>query len=381
MQRKNDQLKKLYDKINSGQANQDEKDLLARWIAQLDIGKNEPSFKKIEAQRRRLLVETMPRDTVRKASKRLRIWSLSAAAALVIAIMTLAIHQFAMKSDNEILVRQQDNILPGSDKAVLTLADGSTISLTDVANGEILEEEGIQVEKTEEGEIVYRTNNLANAPAEAYNRVVTPNGGQYRIMLPDGSKAWLNAASSLTYPVNFSRKERRVKMTGEIYFEVAKVTDERNVRVPFFVETEKQEVQVLGTKFNVNAYLDEPVLQTTLVEGSVRVNATESGKSVVLKPGQFAILSDNLEVHNADIQQQLAWKNGDFVFQSEELQSILRKVARWYDIDVFCPVHLGKVRFDGMVSRKQPLSTIIDMLKITGKVNVQIKERRLIVTD
>lgn len=305
-----------------------------------------------------------------------------AAVVLLIGGAIWAVYNAQLSPSGAQLVQEENRILTGSGKATLTLADGSTISLAEVEDGEIAAQEGLRVEKTADGEIIYRLDDNIITTANAYNSVVTPNGSEYRISLPDGSKARLNAASSLTYPVHFSDEERRVKMTGEVYFEIAKAESLRNKKhIPFIVETDKQEVHVLGTHFNVNAYTDEPAIRTTLVEGSVRVTSSESGQSVLLKPGQQATLTDRLKIEEADIQQQLAWKNGDFIFQGETLDDILRKVARWYDVDVECPEHFGQLRFNGMVSRSKPLSTIIDIIQSTNKVNIKLEGRRLIVRN
>ncbi|MNT25034.1 fec operon regulator FecR [compost metagenome] len=170
-------------------------------------------------------------------------------------------------------------------------------------------------------------------------------------------------------------------MTGEVYFEIKKlVRPEGKGNIPFFVETDKQEIQVLGTHFNVNAYGDENTVRTTLVEGSVNVRCN-SGQSVLLKPGQQAVLTGTLEVREADIQQQLAWVNGDFIFRGETLENVLRQVSRWYDVDVECPAHIGQLRFNGMVSRSQPISSIIKMIQSTKKAKVTLNERRFVVTE
>ncbi|WP_158656123.1 FecR family protein [Sphingobacterium sp. HMA12] len=269
-------------------------------------------------------------------------------------------------------------IAPGSDRAILKLADGSTISLSDAAKGSIADQGGVKVQKTAEGEIVYAAVDK-RASTQSYNSIHTPNGGQYRVTLPDGSRAWLNAASSLTYPVEFEKKERRVKMTGEVYFEIAKITNENKERVPFFVETDKQVIQVLGTTFNVNAYANEPYDCTTLLEGSVRLVAAHSGKSELLKPGQQALVGNNMLLSEADIQQNLAWINGYFIFRREELGGILRKIARWYDVTVECPPELSTMKFTGKVSRSQSLSAVTEMIASINKVKLEIKERRIIV--
>lgn len=277
-------------------------------------------------------------------------------------------------ADIRTLAKQTD-ILPGGHKATLTLANGSVISLEDAKNGTLATQDGMRIEKTKDGNILYSVANGNAQQASTINTITTPKGGQYQVTLPDGTKAWLNAASSLRYPLHFDAKERRVKMTGEAYFEVTK-----NKTRPFIVETDQQEIQVLGTHFNVNAYPDEGMVKTTLVEGSVRVRA-RNGQSALLKPGQQAILNRDIQVKEADIAHQLAWKNGDFIFRGETLESLLRQVSRWYDIEVEYPHQLGNMRFNGMVSRAQPLSTIIEMIQSTKKATATLKGRRLIVTD
>lgn len=285
------------------------------------------------------------------------------------------------KESERIVYKTKEN-LPGSQKALLMLADGSTISLADAKSGELAEQLGVRIEKTAEGEIVYHRESQSLAGSPVFNKVVTPNGGQYRVILPDGSKAWLNAASSLSYPTNFEKNVRRVRMTGEVYFEVAKVNIPNSQQaMPFFVETDKQIIQVLGTQFNINAYPDEPYVTTTLVEGSVRVTSSSSGRSILLKPGQESLLSDKIDVQVADIQQQLAWKNGEFIFKGEYLEDMLKQLARWYDLEIVCPSRYGKIRFSGIISRSMPLSTVIDMIESTEEVKINIEGRRLIVSD
>lgn len=279
------------------------------------------------------------------------------------------------------LAKQDEQVRPGSDQATLTLANGKVVSLSEATEGEIAHQSGVQIEKTADGNIVYSVKKDQEVTT-AFNTVATPRGGQYQVVLPDGSKAWLNASSSLSFPVQFKTNERRVKMTGEVYFEIAKLENkDRSGRVPFFVETEDQTIQVLGTQFNVNAYVDEPYTRTTLVEGSVRIEATNSSNSVLLKPGQQAVLKSQFAVNDIAVQKIIAWKSGDFVFQEESLDNILRQVARWYDVDVECSEDLGKLRFNGMVSRSKPLSTLINIIQSTEKVHIQIQGRRLIVTD
>ncbi|RYF26640.1 MAG: DUF4974 domain-containing protein [Flavobacteriales bacterium] len=284
-------------------------------------------------------------------------------------------NQSTLKTQSDALAK---DVQPGGQKALLTLADGSTISLTEAPNGELTQQAGLQVNKTADGEITYHAEQNNAIAKNAYNTIATPKGGRYAVTLPDGSKAWLNAASSLSYPVHFAKQARKVKMTGEVYFEIAKQFNGQN-RVPFEVETDKQTIQVLGTHFNVQAYADEKVVATTLLEGSVRVVATSNGQSVMLKPGEQALLTNQLFAKSADLEQVMAWKNGDFIFKNEELGSVLRDIARWYDVEIECPASLGKLRITGMIAQNQPLSAVAKSISLLGTANLIVKERRIVV--
>lgn len=335
-----------------------------------------------QAWNQRFQEKYMPLHTDQPVVRRIGWYRYAAAIAIFVISTTILVIRMSTQQPVEHLAQNGDKVLPGSDKAILKLSDGNTLSLSDVTEGKLTEQGGVEIEKTTAGEIIYRVGTKTTQASKTYNSVVTPNGGQYRIILPDGSTAWLNAASSLTYPVCFAANERRVKMTGEVYFEIAKVKRVDNDRnVPFFVETDKQEIAVLGTKFNVNAYQNEPYLRTALVEGSVKVTSVANGQSVFLEPGQQALLSDDLLVKPADLNQQLGWQRGDFVFKGETLAAVLRQISRWYDVEVECPPHLGKLRFAGIVSRAKPLSAVIKIMKSTNDINLTIHERRLIVTD
>lgn len=350
---------------------------------QSESGDNDlEKFKDELDQNKRTWVQLPPLDNPQKVQRpvlRPQSWIKTVAAAAILIVGTALLIYNIQPKTSETQVVQKKDILPGSDRGLLTLSDGSTIALSGQEKGKIAVQQGVKIEKTSEGEIVYSSAGDNTAKTNAFNSITTPNGGQYVVSLPDGSKARLNAASSLTYPVHFSGKERRVKMTGEVYFEVAKATDNRNKRIPFFVETARQEIQVLGTVFNVNAYEDEPHQLTTLVEGSVRLKSTANGFYTMLKPGQRAVVGSVVTVSDVDMKHDLAWINGNFIFQREELGSILRKISRWYDLEVECPPELSNIKFTGKVSRNQPLSAVVEMISATNKINIQLKERRIIV--
>lgn len=271
---------------------------------------------------------------------------------------------------------QGNDVNPGGNKAVLTLADGSEISLTDAGNGELASQSGITITKTRDGELVYEVGKRNAANSKQYNTISTPAGGQYQINLPDGSKVWLNAMSSLKYPTLFDGTERKVTLSGEAYFEIAK-----DASRPFMVSSNRaghaQEVTVLGTHFNIDSYADEAATKTTLLEGSVKVATGTASK--ILKPGQQSAVSDHIHVTEVDVNQVLDWKNGNFYFYDENIRTVMRKLARWYDVDV---VYQGKVPnygFDAEISRTKKLSEILKGFETTGQIHFKIEGRRVTV--
>lgn len=321
-----------------------------------------------------------------------RYWQRIAAAAVVLITLSIgALYYYGQHDSSTDLV---SDIAPGGNKAILTLADGQKIVLTDAKNGELAAQAGVVVTKLADGQIVY-TVQPGKVGVTRMNSIETPKGGQYQIVLPDGTKVLLNAASVLTYPASFvNAKSRRVQLKGEAYFEVAKVmlkkrggmskeqglrSKEQGVRMPFIVVTDKQKIEVLGTHFNVNSYADEPFSKTTLVEGSVLVNA--SGGSELLTPGNQAIVGNGkLTVAEANVEEVLAWKNGYFMFDSEDIGSVMRKISRWYNVDVVFEGDVSKDRFGGTVSRFSNVSKVLRKLELTNKVHFRMEERRIIVT-
>jgi len=234
----------------------------------------------------------------------------------------------------------------------------------------------MSVVKDAKGKLEYKPlgSVLAGKGALVYNRIQVPYGGQYQLELPDGTKVWLNAGSSLRYPVSFTGHERKVELTGEGYFEVAK-----NKTMPFRVQTSKQVVEVLGTHFNINAYNDDPSVKTTLLEGSVKVTQNTMGTFKMLKPGQQSVLKNNeLQVKEADTEEAVAWKNGLFLFNDQSLDEIMHQVSRWYDLQiVFDDVSLKTQRFGGSISRFKNVSQLLQVLESTGSVHFKIEGRRL----
>jgi ferric-dicitrate binding protein FerR (iron transport regulator) len=230
------------------------------------------------------------------------------------------------------------------------------------------------VVKQSNGQLAYNTQN--EKPTEVlYNTLTTPRGGQYQLVLPDGSKVWLNAASAISYPTAFTGSERKVEIKGEAYFEIAK-----NTAMPFIVKVNDAQVQVLGTHFNINAYSDEDAIKTTLLEGAVKV--TKDAASTLLKPGQQAILgrsSNEIRVQeNTDLDAVLAWKNGYFSFNQTDLATIMRQIARWYDVDIVYSDKVPERRFGGEIPRNTNAAEVLKMLE-ESKVHFRIEGRKVIV--
>lgn len=273
-------------------------------------------------------------------------------------------------------VKNERTVSPGGAKATLTLADGSVFDLGKLENGVISKQGNISIEKTSEGRMIYKVI-ASNGSSQSVqkNTIQTPRGGEYQIILADGSKVWLNAASILTFPTAFSRTERKVELTGEAYFEVAK-----NKEKPFIVETGDLSVNVLGTHFNIAAYRDESKLTTTLMEGSVRI---DHGKNkMLIKPGQEASLEKNknfVQVREVDVEEAIAWKNGVFVFNDENIESIMRKLSRWYDINVHFETELKNKDFSGTISRFKNVEEVLEMLQLTGSIHFKIQGRDIYV--
>jgi ferric-dicitrate binding protein FerR (iron transport regulator) len=273
------------------------------------------------------------------------------------------------------------DVLPGSNKALLTLGDGSTIVLDSANTGNLARQGNTQVLKLGDGQLKYKSGPGDDRAAVSYNTLATPRGGQYRLVLPDGSQVWLNAASRIRYPTAFIGHERRVTVSGEAYFEIA-----ANASMPFKVLVDRgtgnkdpMEIEVLGTQFNVNAYADETAIRTTLLEGSVKlIKGTSSG---VMKPGQQAQLEENGEIRwipGADVEKAVAWKNGVFEFGDENLQTVMRQIARWYDVEVEYEGNIPADRFTGRVSRKTSLSGVLKILQLSD-IRFTVENKKIIV--
>ena len=324
-------------------------------------------------------------DVVRREPgiRRRLMWPAAAAVIIIIIATALLLKEKQPELRRQpVAIHKTDSvppIAPGGDKAYLTMANGTVVDLNDAGNGDITVFNGVQVSKLKEGVIAYRKVNDAGqtlaASAQAYNSITTPRGGQYQVILSDGTKVWLNAASVLKYPAAFTAKERTVELSGEAYFEVA-----RNSKSPFKVQVKGTTVHVLGTHFNINAYNDEKEVKTTLLEGSVKL--TSKKREVLLKPGEQGIVSassTDFDVERVDLDGVVAWKNGFFVFNNEDIYTIMKRISRWYDVDVAFADDFKNKNFGGTVSRFNDVSLVLRALELTGSVHFKMEGRKIIV--
>jgi ferric-dicitrate binding protein FerR (iron transport regulator) len=305
------------------------------------------------------------------------LWKRIAAVASIFLICTIGIYYLnkGMMSGISVDLAKSSEINPGSNNATLTLANGKKIVLSTALNGKLAHEAGVVITKAANGMLVYEISAQDEQNSVQINTLSTAKGEQYQVLLPDGTRVWLNAATSLKYPSSFSRtKERRVELSGEAYFEVAK--DKAH---PFIVSTKQQSIEVLGTHFNVNSYVDEEITKTTLLEGSVKING-----DVLLKPGQEALLAKSgaLTIFNVDTENAVAWKNGLFVFENETLKSAMNKIARWYNVEVlYQGNNLELLTVGGSISRFDKVTDVLSLFEKAGNIQFVIKERTIIISD
>ena len=307
-------------------------------------------------------------------TKRFRLSKVWMAAASVILLAGIFfVYQYVTKSmkTKDPLIAERSTLQPGGNKATLTLEDGTVIDLSSAKNGLLNADSGISVIKTQDGSMVYEDDTIVQT-APVMHTLSTPVGGQYQVTLPDGTKVWLNASSSLKYPSRFTGAERLVQLSGEAYFEVAKNIDKR-----FMVMAAGTKVEVLGTHFNINAYNDEPSLTTTLLEGSVKVSAGSDFKMLI--PGQqSAVIADEISIATVDTSNIVAWKNNEFKFADAPIETVMRQVKRWYGAEI---IYQDKVahHFNATVDRTEPIDQLLHYLEETGQVHFKLDNKKIIV--
>jgi transmembrane sensor len=365
--------KELIEKYNRGEATEAEKALVETWYLQYHDQNEQIDFEQAEKDRAesldRLLIQLSPAK---------KIWPrIGVAASVLLAVAAMLLIKFHPNTSKQVAFHKNvlHEITPGGNKAILTLSNGQRIVLSQSQNGTIASQGNMLIKKTGAGMIVYNVaNGNASAQSNLMNTATTPRGGQFVFVLSDGTRVWLNAASSIKYPVVFNGNERRVELTGEAYFEVA-----HNAAMPFRVVAHGQVVEDLGTHFNINAYADEPDVKTTLIEGKVKISA--AGRSAVLKPGQQSQVKDgNLAiVADADTDAAVAWKNGYFYFDNADIKTVMRQMARWYDADVHYEDNLPNRQFSGEIPRNINASQFLDILSFK-KIHFVIEDKKITIT-
>ncbi|NLR78413.1 FecR family protein [Chitinophaga eiseniae] len=324
----------------------------------------------------RLLLEEVNAQTPMVHINRKFNWKRIAVAASL--IMLLGLGYWALRPKQAPVkgaLATKDIVAPIKNRAMITLSNGEKVELDEQQDGTVIHQGNTTVVKTAGGKVIYAAAGSGTATSGLYNTLSNPRGSKVvEITLSDGSMAWLNAGSSITYPVAFSGGERRVQLSGEAYFEVV-----HDTRMPFKVSKNNMEVTVLGTHFNVNAYDDESAIRVTLLEGAVRT-ALNNKQAVVLKPGQQAqVINDIKVLKDVDVQKVVAWKQEMFSFHETNIKEVMRQVARWYDVDVEFRGDVSQVNFGGSISRKASLSELLKILEETNLVKFELTGRKLTV--
>jgi len=375
----------LIDKYLSGEASQEERMTVEHWYENVSGPDGEFSEQRLQALKTDMhhaVFSQLNKEALvvpLKASRRLPRYISWAAAVLVIGF-GLGFYFYSNESSrsHELAVHLPNDIAPGGNKATLTLADGSTLVLDSAGNGQLGNQAGVAISKNEDGLLSYRADQANTEQTLVYNTISIPRGGKYRVILADGTKIWLNSATTLKYPTEFAGDERKVELSGEAYFEVAK-----NPAKPFKVMSDGQTVEVLGTHFNINAYADEEHTSSTLLEGSIRIS---SGSQVaVLKPGQQSITKPGLENNkaiqvstNINTAEVIAWKDDLFQFEDANIKTVMNQIGRWYDVDVVYGNKIPEDHYTGKVSRNVNASQALKILEASG-INFKIEGKKIIV--
>jgi ferric-dicitrate binding protein FerR (iron transport regulator) len=384
-------VKELIKRYQSGQITEEERLQLEHWFHHLNKDEalvlEDPEFLELKQEMWTEIVRQAPEKRV------VKLWPRIVAVAAAVAMVVFGVWFFSVPRHPDAgqdpgSAQYATDVAPGSVGATLTLASGKKIRLSDAANGELAKEAGVSITKSADGQLVYEIKGSESDPNKM-NTLSTARGETYQVRLPDGSMVFLNAASSLTYAASlFERGKRTVRLRGEGYFEVFK--DKQH---PFVVQTDKQEVEVLGTHFNINAYEDEQATATTLLEGSVRVAAFGkttpasppllAKEGTILKPNQQSVVSgsNRIQVQEVDVNQVVSWKDGYFRFNDEKLSSIMKKLERWYDVEIELSDKLSDVPVSGKIARNRNISAVLRMMEKTNSIYFKIEGRRIIAIE
>lgn len=371
------ELIQIFQKYLDGNATPEEQRFVEAWYesfgkdAGITDSYTEEQLGQMEARMEYELKKRMEASRPRPLWKSLhRLVTPSRVAAAVFLILSLAGAWYIMSNQGSKETMTDESTLhaidlpPGSDQGILTLTDGSQIVLGSVSTGMLARQGNTLIQKIEDGLVAYTGEDASLEPG--LNTLTVPSGGKYSLVLPDGSRVWLNAESSITFPTAFSGRKRSVKISGEVYFDVAK-----DPARPFIVQVgNNRQIRVLGTQFNVNAYSDEEEITTTLLEGSVEIlPGGNAGLAVRLKPGEQAAFSETGQIsvrHGVNTDEIVAWKNGMFQFEKADIQSVMRQISRWYNVEVVYEGPLPDRNFSGKIDRQSNASEALDILKFTG---------------
>lgn len=380
-----DSLYKLVEKYLNGTASAEEQKKVNDWYHSFTdttaevVGQEGIEEAVIAARIKEKLVRNISTPAAVKPVNR---WWLKSAAAAVLLLFSAGMYLFFSGKKTDVVtnnthpspvIKNDAGPVPGGNKATLTLADGSVIVLDSAANGLLGHQGGTKIIKLNNGQLAYDPS-VSVAGVTLYNTIATPRGGQYQVTLPDSTLVWLNSSSSIRFPAIFTGRERTVEISGEAYFEVAK-----NAAMPFNVMVKGAAINVLGTHFNIMAYDNETSINTTLLEGSLKV--TKGNAACLLIPGQQARLAENGVINlvkDADTDEAVAWKNGRFQFNSADIKTIMRQLERWYDVEVVFKNNTN-LHLSGQVTRYAGISEVLRKLELTNEIHFTMEGKKVIV--
>ena len=366
----------LLNRYRNGDVTEDEKALVESWYLNYTQKTANPQISdlELEVNQHKILDHIMAEIEPKHKISYWRYISIAAAVLIVIFAGTLLLKENRpnIAVATSAIKRRGNHLPPGGNRAMLILSNGTSINLSGIKNGTLASEKGVVINKNADGRITYGHDKGNSASANVFNTVLTPKGGQYQLVLSDGTKVWLNSASSLKYPVNFTAAKREVELSGEAYFEVA-----HNQRKPFLVISNGQTVQVLGTHFNINAYQDEQATKTTLLQGSVKV--LTNGVSSKIKPGEQAMLKNGkLIVSEVDLDEAIAWKKGFFYFKDDNIKTVMRQLSRWYDVEIKYEGQIPEREFSGQMNKNIDASQLMHILSIE-KIHYRLENRTIVI--
>ena len=376
-----EQFSQLVDKVSNGIASQDEMNTYNVYMNRL-VPSGSSWEKKSMGDQDRIKIELwnslgLPFEKINP--KKASLWLRIAVAASLLMIIGLGMYFYGkgpIAPSIDAKIAGSRDIVPGRNGATLTLANGQTIVLNDALVGKIAAQSGVNIIKTPNGQITYENSSDVKANESMFNVLTTAFGEQSRMRLPDGTVVFLNAGSSIRYPVVFSGNERRVIINGEVYFEVS-----HNPEKPFIVVSKNQVVTVLGTHFNINSYDDEDQVRTTLVEGLVNVSIDGRQKKTLRVGQQLTVSGNEISISNVEVDEAVAWKDGYFEFSNSDIRAVMRQLARWYNVEVSFEGTITPETFTARISRNKNIGQVLKIVRASGSTNVEIKGRRIVIKN